>query len=133
MDNLYTDILNALATAKQLGRLEERLARSGKSNLISLRKATALFGAEIVRRYHEQYGIPDATGTKANSTRLYSFTRLNELVEAEKIEEGIVRFEVKVRTRQKQATKDTIQRWLDNGGRDSVAKGLPLPNQSIES
>lgn len=132
-DRLYTDIIQALATAKQLGRIEERYANRGKANLISKRKATELFGADIVRRYHEQYGIPDATGTKTNSTRLYSFTRLNELVEAEKIEEGIVRFEVKVRTRQKQTTKETIQRWLDNGGRESVAKGLPLPNQSTEN
>lgn len=99
--SLYTDIIQALATAKQLGRLEERYANRGKANLISKRKATELFGAEIVRRYHEQYGIPDATGTKANSTRLYAFTRLNELVEAEKIEEGIVRFEIEVRRRQK--------------------------------
>lgn len=132
-DDLYSDIIQALATAKQLGRMEERYANRGKANLISKRKATELFGADIVRRYHEQYGCPMRTGNKANSKRLYSLTRLNELVEAEKIEEGIVRFEVKVRTRQKQATKDTIQRWLDNGGRESVAKGLPLPNQSTEN
>lgn len=99
--NLYSDILNALAIAKQLGRMEERYANRGKANLISKRKATELFGAEIVKRYHEQYGIPGATGTKANSTRQYSFTILNELVEAEKIEEGVVKFEVKVRKRQK--------------------------------
>ena len=130
--NLYSDILNALATAKQLGRMEERYANRGKTNLISKRKATELFGTEIVNRYHEQYGIPDATGTKANSTRQYSFTRLNELVEAEKIEEAIVRFEVKVRTRQKYATKDTIQQWIENdGGREWVAKGLPLPNRCL--
>lgn len=132
-NNLYSDILKALATAKQLGRLEERYANRGKTNLISKRKATELFGTEIVRRYHDQYGIPDATGTKANSTRQYSFTLLNELVEAEKIEEGIVRFEVEVRTRQKYATKDTIQEWIENdGGREWIAKGLPLTNRCLK-
>lgn len=106
--SLYTDIIQALATAKQLGRLEERYANRGKTNLISKRKATELFGTEIVRRYHEQYGIPDATGTKANSTRLYSFTRLNELVEAEKIEEGIVKFEVEIRRRQRNQDRKAV-------------------------
>ena len=131
-NNLYSDILNALAIAKQLGRMEERYANRGKTNLISKRKATELFGAEIVKRYHEQYGIPGATGTKANSTRQYSFTILNELVEAEKIEEGVVKFEIEVRRRQKYATKDTIQEWIENdGGREWVAKGLPLPNRCL--
>ena len=106
--NLYSDILNALAIAKQLGRMEERYANRGKTNLISKRKATELFGAEIVKRYHEQYGIPGATGTKANSTRQYSFTKLNELVEAEKIEEGVVRFEIKVCQMQKRKDRNAI-------------------------
>ena len=106
--NLYSDILNALAIAKQLGRMEERYANRGKTNLISKRKATELFGAEIVKRYHEQYGIPGATGTKANSTRQYSFTILNELVEAEKIEEGVVRFEIKVCQMQKRKDRNAI-------------------------
>lgn len=106
--SLYTDIIQALATAKQLGRLEERYARHGKANLISKRKATELFGTEIVNRYHEQYGIPEATGTKANSTRQYSFTKLNELVEAEKIEEGVVRFEIKVCQMQKRKDRNAI-------------------------
>ena len=132
-DRLYSDIIQALATAKQLGRMEERYANRGKTNLISERKATELFGSEIVRRYQEQYGCPERTGNKANSKRLYSLTRLNELVEAEKIEEAIVRFEVKVRTRQKYATKDTIQEWIENdGGREWVAKGLPLPNRCLK-
>ena len=108
-DRLYTDIIQALATAKQLGRIEERYANRGKANLISKRKATELFGADIVRRYHEQYGIPDATGTKANSTRLYAFTLLNELVEAEKIEEAIVTFEIKVRDHQRRTDRDIMQ------------------------
>ena len=110
--NLYSDILNALAIAKQLGRMEERYANRGKTNLISKRKATELFGTEIVNRYHEQYGIPDATGTKANSTRQYSFTKLNELVEAEKIEEGVVKFELEVRRRQKSKCRDHVEQWL---------------------
>lgn len=110
--NLYSDILNALAIAKQLGRMEERYANRGKTNLISKRKATELFGTEIVNRYHEQYGIPEATGTKANSTRQYSFTKLNELVEAEKIEEGVVKFELEVRRRQKSKCRDHVEQWL---------------------
>lgn len=131
-DRLYSDIIQALATAKQLGRMEERYANRGKTNLISERKATELFGAEIVRRYQEQYGCPMRTGNKATSKKLYSLTRLNELVEAEKIEEAIVRFEVKVRTRQKYATKDNIQDWIENdGGREWIAKGLPLPNRCL--
>lgn len=111
-DRLYSDIIQALATAKQLGRFEERYARHGKANLISKRKATELFGTEIVNRYHEQYGIPDATGTKANSTRQYSFTKLNELVEAEKIEQGVVKFELEVRRRQKSKCRDHVEQWL---------------------
>lgn len=109
---LYSNILEALARAKHLGVIEERYARHGKANLISKRKATELFGTEIVNRYHEQYGIPDATGTKANSTRQYSFTKLNELVEAEKIEEGVVKFELEVRRRQKSKCRDHVEQWL---------------------
>ena len=107
-DRLYSDIIQALATAKQLGRMEERYANRGKTNLISERKATELFGAEIVRRYQEQYGCPERTGNKANSKRLYSLTRLNELVEAEKIEEGVVRFEIKVCQMQKRKDRNAI-------------------------
>ena len=106
--DLYSDILEALARAKQLGVIEERFANHGKANLISERKATELFGAKIVQKYHDKYGIPDATGTKANSTRQYAFTKLNELVEAEKIEEGVVRFEIKVRQRQKRKDRNAI-------------------------
>ena len=112
-NNLYSDILNALAVAKHLGRMEERYANRGKTNLISKRKATELFGAEIVKRYHEKYGIPGATGTKANSTRQYSFTVLNELVEAEKIEEGVVRFEIEVRRRQKHQDRIAVLEKTD--------------------
>ena len=111
--DLYSDILEALARAKQLGVIEERFANHGKANLISERKATELFGAKIVQKYHDKYGIPDATGTKANSTRQYSFTILNELVEAEKIEEGVVRFEVKVRNRQKHEDKIAVLKMTD--------------------
>lgn len=106
--DLYSDILEALARAKQLGVIEERFANHGKANLISERKATELFGAKIVQKYHDKYGIPDTTGTKANSTRQYAFTKLNELVEAEKIEEGVVRFEIKVRQRQKRKDRNAI-------------------------
>ena len=113
--SLYTDIIQALATAKQLGRLEERYSGNGKANLLSKRKATELFGAEIVNRYHEQYGIPEATGDKANSTRRYSFVKLNELVEAEKIEESIVKFEIKVCQMQKR--KDRIAVLAKTDGR----------------
>ena len=112
-DRLYSDIIQALAIAKHLGRMEERYANRGKTNLISKRKATELFGAEIVKRYHEQYGIPGATGTKANSTRQYSFTILNELVEAEKIEEGVVRFEIEVRRRQKHQDRIAVLEKTD--------------------
>ncbi len=102
-DRLYTEIIQALAAAKQLGRMEERYANSGKAGLISERKATELFGSDVVRRYQEHYGCPGRTGTKANSKRLYSLTRLNELVEAEKIEEAIISFEVKVRNSQRRS------------------------------
>ena len=111
--NLYSDILNALAIAKHLGRMEERYANRGKTNLISKRKATELFGAEIVKRYHEKYGVPSATGTKTNSTRQYSFTVLNELVEAEKIEEGVVKFEIEVRRRQKHQDRIAVLEKTD--------------------
>ena len=112
-NNLYSDILNALAVAKHLGRMEERYANRGKTNLISKRKATELFGAEIVKRYHEKYGVPSATGTKTNSTRQYSFTVLNELVEAEKIEEGVVKFEIEVRRRQKHQDRIAVLEKTD--------------------
>ncbi len=111
--NLYSDILNALAIAKQLGRIEERYANRGKANLLSKRKATELFGAEIVNRYHEQYGIPEATGDKANSARQYSFVKLNELVEAEKIEESIVKFEIKVCQTQKRKDRNAVLSMTD--------------------
>jgi len=110
---LYSNILEALARAKHLGVIEERFANHGKANLISERKATELFGARIVQKYHDCYGIPDATGTKANSTRQYAFTKLNELVEAERIEEGIVKFEIRVRERQKRKDRNAILAQTD--------------------
>ena len=110
---LYSNILEALARAKHLGVIEERFANHGKANLISERKATELFGARIVQKYHDCYGIPDATGIKANSTRQYAFTKLNELVEAEKIEEGIVKFEIRVRERQKRKDRNAILAQTD--------------------
>ena len=127
-DGLYSDILKALASAKQLGRLEERYYANGKDNLISERKARELFGAKALREYRAQYGCPERTGWKPNSKRLYSLSMLNEIVEAARIEEAIVTFETKVRESQRCATMDTVQAWLDGGGRDKVAKGLPVPN-----
>lgn len=109
---LYDEIVTALATAKQLGRMEERYANRGKTNLISERKAMEMFGCKVVKTYQDQYGCPERTGTKANSKRLYSLTRLNELVEAEKIEEAIVHFEVKVRDDQKRTDRDIFQAMI---------------------
>lgn len=110
--NLYSEIVSALASAKQLGRMEERYANRGNTNLISERKALEMFGTKVVKTYQEQYGCPDRTGTKANSKRLYSLTKLNELVEAEKIEEAIIHFEIKVRDDQRRTDRDVVQAMM---------------------
>jgi len=72
-----------------------------------------MFGSRAVRRYQEVYGTPERTGGKANSKRLYSITRLAELVEAERIEAKVVTFESDIRLRQRRESQARVTTYLE--------------------
>lgn len=95
--HLYNDILSALTDAKNLGVIEAQAA----DEAISEREAVRRFGQKTVDKYIDKFGLPERTGGKTNSKRLYKVPKLASIVASEKITEKVQDFEVKVRRHQR--------------------------------
>lgn len=93
---LYTDIIQALATAKALGAFEER----HRGETVSSREALRRYGSRVVTEYRRQYGTPQRTGAAGNSKLRYQVALLEALRAGDEIERCVVGFEVKVRRQQ---------------------------------
>lgn len=95
---LYEDIIGAIEAATRCGRFAEQ----HKGNeFISQREALKLYGSRLVREYYQRHGHADRTGGAANSKKMLSTIKLNEMKEAKTIQQGIVRFECKIIERQR--------------------------------
>lgn len=99
---LYDDIIGAIEAAARCGRFAEQ---HKTSEFISQREALKLYGSRLVREYYQRHGHADRTGGAANSKKLLSTIKLNEMKEAKTIQQGVVRFECKIIERNRQNSK----------------------------